>query len=59
MWLGFAMNSGWAITFIVGTLLLLDHGSLGLASARAVGYVVHAAWTLGFAWWLLRKGIPA
>ncbi|MBA7617220.1 hypothetical protein ES703_24532 [subsurface metagenome] len=55
MWLGFAMNCGWAITFIVGTLLLLNHGSLGLATARAVGYIVHATWVSVFAIWLIRR----
>ncbi len=55
MWLGFAMNSGWAITFIVGTLLLLDHGSLGLAAARAVSYAIQATWIFAFAVWIVRK----
>ena len=56
MWIGFAMNSGWALTFIVSTLLLIDFGSLGLATARAISYIVHATWTFGFAVWYLRKG---
>lgn len=55
MWIGFAMNMGWAITLITGTLLLVDFGSLGLASARAISYVVHATWTFGFAIWLMRN----
>ena len=55
MWLGFAMNSGWAITFIVSTLLLLDLGSLGLATARAVSYAIHAVWIFAFAVWIIRK----
>jgi len=55
MWLGFAMNSGWAITFIIGTLLLLDHGSLGLATARAISYIVHTTWVSVFAIWLIRR----
>lgn len=50
MWIGFAMNLGWALTFILVTLLLIDRGSLGLATARAVGYVFHATWTFGFAY---------
>jgi len=50
MWIGFAMNLGWALTFIVGTLLLIDFGSLGLATARAIGYIFHATWTFGFAY---------
>lgn len=56
MWIGFAMNGGWAIVFVLGTLLLIDHGSLGLATARMVSYIVHATWTFGFAVWFIRKG---
>ncbi len=56
MWIGFAMNLGWALTFIVATLLLLDFGSLGLATARAIGYVVHATWTFGFAYFIVSRG---
>ncbi len=56
MWIGFAMNTGWALTFIVSTLLLIDFGSFGLATARAVSYIVHATWTFGFAIWIIRKG---
>jgi len=56
MWLGFAMNAGWALLFIVSTLLLIDLGSLGLATARLFSYIVHATWTFGFAIWMLRKG---
>ena len=57
MWIGFAMNGGWAITIILGTLLLIDFGSLGLAAARAISYIVHATWTFLFAIWFIRKGI--
>jgi len=56
MWIGFAMNMGWALTFIVSTLLLVDYGSVGLASARMLSYIIHATWTFGFAFWLIRKG---
>jgi len=55
MWLGFVMNSGWAITFFVCTLLLIDHGSFGLAAARAVGYVLLATWVSVYAMRLIRK----
>ena len=55
MWIGFLMNLGWALTFIVGTLLLIDLGSLGLATARAVGYVLHATWTIGFAYYIVSR----
>ena len=55
MWVGFVMNLGWGFTFIVSTITLIDHGSLGLASARMLSYIFHAAWTFGFAIWLIRK----
>ncbi len=50
MWLGFIMNSGWAIIFVGMTYVLITRGSLGLASARLIAYIVHAAWTFGFAY---------
>lgn len=56
MWIGFVMNMGWALIFILGTLLLVDNGSLGLATARMLSYIAHATWTFGFAIWLIRKG---
>ncbi len=56
MWMGFAMNTGWALVLIVCTLLLVRHGSLGLAGAGAISYLVHAVWTFGFAGWILSKG---
>jgi O-antigen/teichoic acid export membrane protein len=56
MWLGFAMNAGWAVTMVCGTLLLVRFGSFGLAVATAISYVCHAAWTFAFAAWLIRKG---
>ncbi len=55
MWIGFAMNMGWAIIFVLGTLLPVDNGALGLAGARAVGYVFHTVWVYVFAIWLIRK----
>jgi len=55
MWIGFTMNFGWALTFILGTLLLIDNGSLGLATARAVGYILHATWTFAFAYFIISR----
>lgn len=49
MWVGFAMNTGWALAFIGSTFLLKQHGSLGLASARAIAYGVHTVWVFWFA----------
>jgi len=55
MWTGFAMNLGWAVVFVVGTVLLIHRGSFGLATARAIGYVVHGTWTLAFAYCLIHE----
>ena len=55
MWVGFTMNFGWALAFIISTLLLVDHGSLGLASARAISYVLHVSWVFAFAFYVLVK----
>jgi len=54
MWIKLAMNLGWAVLFIIGTLLLVDNGALGLASARALSYVLHVSWVLAFAFYLVR-----
>lgn len=53
MWIGFVMNLGWAITFIMGTLLLVDNGAFGLAISRAISYFLHSIWVFAFAYYLL------
>jgi len=57
MWLGCAMNGGWALILLPVTVVLVHHGlgSVGLASARLVAYCVHAVWTFLFAYKLLRE----
>jgi O-antigen/teichoic acid export membrane protein len=50
MWLGFVMNTAWAIVYLVATLLLVRFGANGLAGARLLAYLFHAAWTF---WWAL------
>lgn len=49
MWIGCAMNMGWAAVFVLGTVLLVGNGALGLAVARAIAYAVHAVWVFSFA----------
>ncbi len=56
MWIAFAMNCGWALTFFVGTLLLIHFGSLGLAMARVIAQLIHSLWVLGYVVWLVKKG---
>lgn len=55
MWLGFLMNVGWGLVFVVATWLLVGRGSLGLASARLLAYSVHAIWTFAFAYTIIRQ----
>ena len=55
MWISFAINIGWALIFIVSTILLLDLGSLGLATARAVSYAIQNVWIFAIAVWIVRK----
>lgn len=55
MWAGFAMNAGWALLFLLATLLLVDYGSLGLAAAKMLSYIAHTVWTVWFVRRLLRN----
>lgn len=50
MWTGFIMNLGWAIVFIIMTMMMVHWGSTGIAAARAIAYLVHSCWTFVFAW---------
>jgi len=55
MWMGFAMNMGWAITFVCTTVYFVRWGAIGLASARAISYIVHATWTFAFGYYVIHK----
>lgn len=55
MWTGFFMNLGWAAAFIIATISLGSLGALGLALARLIAYMIHAIWTFGFAYFLIKK----
>ena len=55
MWMGFLMNSGWGLVFILLTWQFIDLGALGLASARCGAYLLHATWTFGFAYYFIMK----
>jgi O-antigen/teichoic acid export membrane protein len=50
MWLGFVMNSVWAVVFVVAAYLLIHRGAAGLATAQLVAYLAHAVWTFAFAY---------
>lgn len=55
MWLGCLMNLGWAVAYIGCAALLVPFGSIGLASARLIAYVMHTVWTIWFAVYVLTK----
>jgi O-antigen/teichoic acid export membrane protein len=54
MWLGFLMNSGWAIVLILSTYYLVHLGAKGLALAYLIAYGVHTSWTFGYAYYYLK-----
>jgi len=56
LWLGFGMNTVWAVTYIGATLALVRWGALGVALARLFAYVVNAVWTAWFVVRFLRVG---
>lgn len=51
MWENFTMTFVWGLIFIIATMLLLNHGSFGLAVARAISYVVLVTCTLLYFFW--------
>jgi O-antigen/teichoic acid export membrane protein len=55
MWVGFFMNLGWAIAFIGFSIAFVKWGALGINSARAIAYLIHAIWTFGFAYLIIKK----
>ncbi len=59
MWIGMAMNAGWALIFISGTYMFVHRGSFGLSLARLVAYIAHAAWTIAFAWLIIARSRSA
>lgn len=58
MWVGCAMNMGWAFAFVSLTYFLLDMGSLGIATARLGAYLLHSVWVFGFAYCSLKVAKP-
>lgn len=56
MWVGAAMNLGWAIVLLGACWLLLARGwgARGLAMGFLVAYMAHGIWTFGYAIRLLR-----
>jgi O-antigen/teichoic acid export membrane protein len=55
MWIGFVLNLGWAVVFLLSMWLLLDWGSLGLASAQLLAYVAQGLCAFAYVGVLLRR----
>ena len=55
MWTGCAMNAGWAMAFVGMSFALVSWGALGLAAGRFIAYLLHAIWTFGFAYILIKR----
>lgn len=55
MWLGFAMNLGWAIAAILFTIFFVELGALGLAIAQLLSYMLHSLWTFGYIYYQIRN----
>jgi len=54
MWVGMGFNLAWAASYVLLSALLVPYGALGLVSARAVAYGLHAIWVGAYAAKLIR-----
>jgi O-antigen/teichoic acid export membrane protein len=59
VWIGLAMNLGWAICYGLAAVWLVPSGAIGLALARLLAYLAHACWTFAFVYYLIRSGKDA
>ena len=56
MWIGAAMNFGWAMALILSTLSLVPrYGGLGLAMAYLMSYLLHTMWQMGYVEFFLAR----
>lgn len=46
MWLGFAINAAWGITFLIFSYYMVKWGAEGLATAKFLAYFLHFIWSL-------------
>lgn len=56
MWIGFWMNTAWGVCMLVITAFMVKWGAEGVAGARLIAYLMHAAWSLVYIAFILRKG---
>jgi O-antigen/teichoic acid export membrane protein len=59
MWIGFLMNAGWGLVFLICTYMMMRHGALGLTIARAIACMLHFMLLTGFTLHLLASGAKA
>lgn len=50
MWTGFFMNAAWALVYITSSYFLVEGGAIGIAWALLISYILHATWTMAFAY---------
>lgn len=55
MWIGFIMNAGWGIMFILLAFVFISKGSFGLAGSRLIGYILHTIWVFSYAFYIFRN----
>ena len=56
MWMGTAMNLGWATVFLLSAYVLVSKGwgAYGLACAYLISYSIHGTWTFAYSFIALR-----
>jgi O-antigen/teichoic acid export membrane protein len=50
MWIGVAMNAGWAVIYIAGCYMLLDFGAFGVVMALGIAYLFLSSWVAIWTW---------
>jgi O-antigen/teichoic acid export membrane protein len=48
LWLALFMNAGWAVVFVLMTVVLGPRGAGGLATARLIAHAVHGLWVFAY-----------
>lgn len=46
MWIGFAINCAWGLSFLIFSYYLVKWGAEGLATAKFIAYFLHLIWSL-------------
>jgi O-antigen/teichoic acid export membrane protein len=46
MWIGFAINGVWGLTFLILSFYMVKWGAEGLATAKFISYFLHFIWSL-------------